>query len=171
MSCCIICYVVRQQWQACVVCGDGSCVVILAACKLGSTATTGVATRTELFHTIVMMMLLQEQVDKAIIHDYSWAVNSADERWLSLIRAKLVHAQYENADHLARDVDKIRRCAEAYHGKRASKFRNPGQQLVHVASCTQLHVALLAVQSTRWHSAHVHHHHHISQFLVRIKSS
>lgn len=59
--------------------------------------------------------------------DYGNVVEAADERWLSLIWSKLLQAEYTQPDQMMRDVDKIRKCAEQYHGKRQSRFRNPGQ--------------------------------------------
>ena len=70
---------------------------------------------------------MQEQVDKTMIFDYTRAVEPTVECWLGLIRSKLLAHEYDYPDQMVRDVDKIRKCAEQYHGKRQSKFRNPGQ--------------------------------------------
>ena len=74
-----------------------------------------------------MQLLEQEEVDKAMIFDYARAVEPSVECWLGLIRSKLLAYEYDYPDQMVRDVDKIRKCAEQYHGKRHSKFRNPGQ--------------------------------------------
>lgn len=74
------------------------------------------------------MAAVQEQVDKSMIFDYAKAVEVADERWLGLVRSKLLAHEYDHPDQMSRDIDKIRRCAEQYHGKRQSRFRNPGKE-------------------------------------------
>lgn len=77
---------------------------------------------------------VQEQVDKSMIFDYAKAVEAADERWLGLVRSKLLAHEYDHPDQMSRDIDKIRRCAEQYHGKRQSRFRNPGEESCCVCS-------------------------------------
>lgn len=74
--------------------------------------------------------MAQEQVDKTVIFDYADAVPLPEERWLGFVRARLLQHQYDSGTDLMLDVQGIVRCAEKYHGRRASRFKNPGTNVV-----------------------------------------
>ena len=83
--------------------------------------------------------MAQEQVDKTVIFDYADAVPLTEERWLGFVRAQLLQHQYDTGADLMLDVQGIVRCAERYHGRRASRFKNPGMTSLTAMALLQAH--------------------------------
>ena len=63
-------------------------------------------------------------MDKAYTTDYNDTVDPCDERWLGLIRNKLLSHFYSTTDEMLADVALISRCATRYHRKKTNQDRN-----------------------------------------------
>lgn len=94
-------------------------------------------------HTNVhCLAVVQDPVDKVKFFDYAAAVNPDDECWLGLVQLKLLAHDYDYPDQMLHDIDKIKKCAEQYHGKRQSKLKDIGQPF-----CVQVCIACHARHS------------------------
>ena len=100
------------------------------------------------FSTPLLVHVLQHQVNKNITRDYNRAVKPAQERWLGMIRDKLVNHVYNSTQEMLDDVEGIVHCARRYHGSKLSTDRNTGMDMNHRA-CLQ---NLLAKCCCLWQS-------------------
>ena len=75
-------------------------------------------------------------MNKSITKDYNRVVKPSQERWLGLIRDKLVAHSYNSAQEMMDDVEGIVQCARRYHGSKTSLDRNVGK-LIHSYALAQ----------------------------------
>lgn len=83
-------------------------------------------------------IVLQRQVDKAYTPDYNSTIDPSEERWLGLIRDKLLSHSYSTTDEMLADVALINRCATRYHRKKTNQDRNLRESSDPLDFCCQL---------------------------------